>query len=154
MTDRTIPSPADIAARTERRGAPLTAAAAPACQAPATTPAPAAALPVVFGRVRWEQAVMSSGLHPFTRLTALVLAHYAPGGVLPPGGIQNPGGLTKRTGLSAQRVRRCLNELQAAGLIARPSPEEWERRDTRRPITLTMPEASTRTEPPHSGERP
>ncbi|TQE35454.1 hypothetical protein [Streptomyces ipomoeae] len=137
---------------TTTRPTPLTAAAAMRAMAPAadSTDTP----PVAFDRARWEQAVMSSGLHPFARLTGLTLAHYAPGGMLGEAGIQNPGGLTGRTGMPQQRVRQCLRDLERAGLISRPPMECWQRRDVPRPITLTLPAATTRTEPPHSGERP
>jgi hypothetical protein len=123
-------------------------AMAPATDSTAARPA------ALFDRTRWEQALMSSGLHPFVRLTGLTIAHYAPGGVLGAGGIQNPGGLTGRTGMPQQRVRQCLRDLEKAGLISRPPIQDWEQRGVPRPITLTMPPANPRTEPPHSGERP
>lgn len=152
MTDRHAPTPAGLAARAAgRRGTPLAATAAPARQAPAAGTFQAGA---PYDRTRWERAVMSSGLHPFTRLTGLTLAHYAPGGVLGEAGIQNPGGLTGRTGMAQRRVRQCLRDLEKAGLITRPPIDGWQRRDVPRPITLTIPAAATRGEPPHSGRRP
>lgn len=131
------------------RTTPGSAAAAMRAMASATDTAPPA---TVYDRARWEQAVMSSGLHPFVRLTGLTIAHYAPGGVLGAGGIQNPGGLTGRTGMAQQRVRQCLRDLEKAGLISRPLTQDWEQRGVPRPITLTMP-GPARTEPPHTGER-
>ncbi|NUS29787.1 MAG: hypothetical protein HOV92_36990 [Streptomyces sp.] len=122
-------------------------------QRPATPPAPAArpADAPLYDRVRWEQAVMASGMHNTARLVGLTLAHYALGGYLPADGIQHTRRLSARTGLAPERARQCLRDLERAGLIARPASADWEHREQPRPITLTLPRQAPGTEPPHTG---
>jgi hypothetical protein len=123
-------TPADVAAAMR--------ATAPAAPRPPVPAAPATAA-VPFDRVRWEQAVMSSGLHSPVRLVGLALAHYALGGHLPAGGIQTSPRLAERTALSPQTVRSALRDLERAGLIVRP--RAWPERIAR-PVTLTLPAAA------------
>lgn len=136
-----------------RCGTPLTGAPASHCQAPAppTDPDP---VPASYDRVRWEQVVMAddSPLHAMERLVALVLAHYAPDGRLPADGFQHSTPMGARTGLSPARVRVGLRGLEKAGFISRPPMDAWENRPVPRPVTLTLPSAHARTEPPHTGE--
>ncbi|WP_200302269.1 hypothetical protein [Streptomyces adelaidensis] len=149
-------TPADLAAgaATRRCGAPLVAAAAPACLAPAagvddTPPA------VAYDRTRWESEVLSGGTYvpSAERLVALVLAHFAGvGGQLPEDGVQRSDRLMALTGLSREKAQMALKGLQRAGLLWRPPGEGQGRPKTHlaRPITLTVP--ARREEPPHTGE--
>ncbi|MBK3575110.1 hypothetical protein JHN63_15075 [Streptomyces sp. MBT65] len=51
-------------------------------------------------------------------------------------------------------VKLALRDLQRRGYLWRPPIASGEQSQTARPITLTLPSASARTEPPHSGEVP
>jgi DNA-binding HxlR family transcriptional regulator len=110
---------------------------------------------VVYDRARWERAVLDVPSHQSDKLVALVLAHFAgPGGLLPAGGIQHTPRLVPLTGLSSRTLRQAMRNLERDGLIWRPRIEKGTQDHTARPITLTMPPAHTRTEPPHTGQRP
>lgn len=116
--------------------------------APHPVPAPAPA----FDRERWVTAVLSGSLYPLPRLTALVLARYAPGGHLATGGVQHTPRLRKLTGMSSDALRHALRELELAGLISRPPADTWTRKATARPITLTLPSAAAvERVPPSTG---
>ncbi len=139
MTDRHIPTPKDTAPA--RCHAPLTA--------PPAEPEPAATAPA-FDRVRWEQALMSSDTHGLVRLVGFTLAHFALGGRLPADSVQHSTRMGRLTGLSQERVRASLRDLEKHQLISRPPVEAWASRDVPRPITLTVP-GNARTEPPSPG---
>lgn len=106
-----------------------------------------------YDRARWERAVILSDLHRGSRLVALVLSHYADGsGHLAQGGIQESAALQLATGLTGKNVRLSMKHLQHRGFLTRPDICTWSRQDVVRPVTLTMPPAAARPEPPHSGE--
>lgn len=141
--------PVPGAGETPRCGAPLTAAAASACQA---VPA-AAAWPPPYSRTDWEAAVIAGHLPHTARLLAFVLAHLAgPAGRLPSGGGHQPDYLARMTRLPRRQTQLSLNTLERAGYITRPDIRTWGR-DKLRPITLTIPAEAeaVRTEPPHPG---
>lgn len=107
--------------------------------------------PAPYDRHAWEAAVMAASLHSNGRLVALVLAHHADeDGQIPAGGPQHAAQLAHDTGLQGRFARISLNTLEKEGLIWRPPIGDWEAREVR-PVTLTMPPATTLTQPPHSG---
>jgi hypothetical protein len=133
-----------------RRGAPTPADLAHRQAVPAT-PAPAAP---PYDRDLWERAVFASDLHLPTRLIAMWLAHHAgTSGHIPAGGPQDAGSLAKESSVAPKATRLALTKLERDGYITRPDIHTWKHRYVR-PITLTLPTASARTEPPHTGEAP
>ncbi|WP_055527756.1 hypothetical protein [Streptomyces graminilatus] len=121
-----------------------------------TRPTPAdlapSAEPVPYDRARWEGAVLAGNLPYMARLVALVLAHLAgPLGELPAGGTHNAERLADLCRLPRKQTRISLNVLENTGHFRRPSIHTWENRDVLRPITLTLPSAAVRQEPPHPG---
>ncbi|MFJ9381861.1 hypothetical protein [Streptomyces sp. NPDC101455] len=132
---RTAPTPADLA----HRQAP-----------PAATPTPAPP----YDRDLWERAVFASDLHLPTRQIAMWLAHYAgAAGHIAAGGPQTADRLAKESSVTPRATRLALTKLELDGFITRPDIHTWTHRYVR-PITLTLPTASARTEPPHTGEAP
>lgn len=129
---RTVPTPGDLAA-----------ARRPASPPPVTG----------YDRHRWEQDLLTTRLHFSARLVGLTLAHYALDGYLPEDGVQHSGRMADRTGLSPQRVRQCLRDLERDGFISRPPSADWQPKDRPRPITLTLP-GTARLEPPSTGAVP
>lgn len=129
------------------------AAPTPAVLAPRGRPSAAAA--PVWDRRRWEDTVLATPLHAYSKLLGLVLARRADAhGHLPVGGPHTKGGLARETGLSQGSVRLSLLELESKSLIRRPSARRWQDERTR-PIDLIVPRAAAvRAEPPHTGERP
>lgn len=114
------------------------------------TPLDLARDPAAYDRGRWEAAVLSRGLDRYARLLALVLAHRAgPGGVLPAGGTHGAERLAALAGVSGRLVRISLTELETGGFLTRPDIHTWHPTRMLRPITLTMPSAAVRQEPPH-----
>lgn len=129
-TRRSAPSPTDLAHRQ-------------------AAPAPP------YDRHLWEAAVFGSDLHQPTRLVALLLAHYAgASGHIPAGGPQTAGRLAQESGVAPRATRLGLTKLETDGYITRPDIHTWTDRHRVRPITLTLPTAPARTEPPHTGEVP
>lgn len=118
-----------------------------------TRPTPAGlAAPDTYDRTRWERAVLTGHLPHMARLLALLLAHLAgPDGQLPAGGPHNAERLAGLSGLPRKQTRISLNVLEKTGHFSRPSIHTWEDRDVLRPVTLTMPTAAVRQEPPHPG---
>lgn len=111
------------------------------------------AAPDVYDRARWEAAVLVGDLPYTARLLALLLAHLAgTRGELPAGGPHNADRLAHLARLPRKQTRISLGALERAGHFRRPSIHTWEERDVLRPITLTMPSAAIRQEPPHPGE--
>jgi hypothetical protein len=134
---------------TARPGPPTPADLAHRHAAPAT-PAPAPP----YDRTLWERAVFVSDLHLPTRLVAMWLAHHADAsGHIPAGGPQDAGNLSRESSVAPKATRLALTKLERDGFIARPDIHTWTHRYVR-PITLTLPTASARTEPPHTGEVP
>lgn len=106
-----------------------------------------------YDRHAWEQALYASELHPHDKLVAALLAHHAgPAGHLRPGGPQRPEQLARTAGVSANGARMALAALERDGYLTRPDIHSWTRRQVW-PITLTLPPAKSRTEPP-SAEDP
>lgn len=130
---RPIPTPADLA---RRRPAPAPVRAA-----------------VPFDRSAWEEAVLASGLDMASRALAFALAHHADvSGRITGSSHLSADRLRGEAGLSQDQTTRAFEALHMARLIARPSRHTWDRARGRRPITLTIPPAAARTEPPHTGE--
>lgn len=118
-----------------------------------TAPTTAAAAPEPYTRQAWELSIMLSNLHRSSRHVALVLSHYADvHGELAEGGVQDVAALELATGLSGKNVRLSLTALERRGWLRRPDIREWPAGRGVRPVTLTMPPAAARPEPPHSGE--
>lgn len=139
---RPVPTPGDLAIAHR----PPTAAPVPDTGPEPVTP---------YGRHRWEEAVLSGDLYRDARLVALVLAHFADEtGFLPEDGVQYIGRLARLTDVNARLVKLALRHLDRGGYLTRPPVAEGEQTQIARPITLTMPLASARTEPPHTGEVP
>jgi hypothetical protein len=137
---RPVPTPRDIAAQ----------AAVPACQAPAT---PAGSGPTRrFDRHTWEQAIRYSTLHPYSRLLAMMLAHYADGrGHIPSGEVLVAPRLAKVCGIPVQDVHISLNVLYRERYIDRGEAGGH----TPRSVTLTLPPSYRRPQHLHSpGGRP
>lgn len=109
-------------------------------------------LPAPYDRARWEQAVLDDGdLHPHAKLLALVLAHHADAsGHLPTGGPQHTARLARETGVSPKGTRLSLTGLELEGYLRRPDIHSWKGREVR-PISLALPTAAVRQEPPHPG---
>ncbi|GEC02980.1 hypothetical protein SSP24_06350 [Streptomyces spinoverrucosus] len=129
---RPIPTPGDLAAAAHRRAA---------AEAPGQR----------YDRRVWEQAVMAGDLHANARLVALILAHHAgDSGYLPAGNVQDARNLTVEAGLRGRYVRLSLTQLEHDGYIARPSIHGWDE-PRPRPVTLTLPPAGVRREPPSTG---
>lgn len=126
---------------------PLDLAARPA--AALTAPAP------VYDRYRWEAALIDADLpHHAARLLGWGLAHLAgEAGYLAPG-TAPAGRLARRFRLSGKQIRLSLSQLEHAGLISRPDIHTWRPQDLIRPITLTLPAADDRQEPPSTGAVP
>ncbi|MET4927625.1 hypothetical protein P3L51_35595 [Streptomyces sp. PSRA5] len=103
---------------------------------------PPAARPAPWIRAEWEAALVHSGLHPFARLTALVLARYAAhhSGVIGAGGDVPPvGRIATATGLHADRAGTSLRVLEALGWVRRERPPGRHRPRTEWPMRLTTP---------------
>lgn len=116
-------------------------------------PATAAAAPEPYTRQAWERSIMLSNLHRGTRHVALVLSHYADAqGELPEGGVQDVAAMELATGLSGRNVRLSVAQLERRGWLRRPDIRDWPAGRGVRPVTLTMPPAAARPEPPHTGE--
>ncbi|WP_171111266.1 MULTISPECIES: hypothetical protein [unclassified Streptomyces] len=126
---RAIPTPRDIATGVRGQAAPMP-----------TAPR--------YDRRVWEQAVMAGDLHANARLVALILAHHAgDSGYLAAGNVQDARNLTVEAGLRGRYVRLSLTQLEHDGYISRPSIHGWDE-PRPRPVTLTLPAAATRKEPP------
>jgi len=133
-TTRRVPTPRDLAAAAAR-------------------PGPRAEPPAPYDRQAWEEAVIASGLHVHARALALVLAHHAgESGHLPAGDLQHADRLAEHTGLTSRMTRISLQVLISEGYLVRPSMSSWDGRKGIRPVTLTLPPAGVRTEPPSTGE--
>lgn len=117
----------------------------------AARPAPA---PTPYERERWETAVLAShNLHSNARLVAFLLAHHADeAGEIPAGGPQHAERLAQESALMGRFARLSLNVLQTEGFLTRPPIDSWKSEQVR-PITLTMPSAAARREPPHTRGR-
>lgn len=103
---------------------------------------PPSARPGPWIRAEWEAALVHSGLHPFGRLTALVLARYAAhhSGVIGAGGDVPPvGRIATATGLHADRAGTSLRVLEALGWVRREQPPGRRRPRTEWPMRLTIP---------------
>ncbi|MEV6544419.1 hypothetical protein [Streptomyces sp. NPDC051665] len=119
-------------------------------------PTPAAlARPAGYDRHRWEEALLASGLpHDNAVLLGWALAHMAGDAGYLPAGTTSADRLASRSRLNDRQVRFSLTQLDRAGLISRPDIRTWAPKELVRPITLTLPASSARTEPPHTGEVP
>ena len=104
-----------------------------------------------YDRARFERAVIASNLHRGSRIVAFVLAHWADAsGHLPAGGNQSTETLTHATGLSGKNVQLSLLHLERRGYLSRPDIRDWEYGRGTRPVTLSVPSRSTRTDPAHT----
>ncbi|MFE6025570.1 hypothetical protein [Streptomyces niveus] len=137
-TNTPRPSPLVMAARQPRpaSGRSGTARALPV--------APPPARPGPWIRAEWETAITHSDLHPFARLTALVLARYAAhhSGVIGAAGGEVPsvGRIATATALEADRAGTSLRVLEALGWLHREDATVGpRRRRTERPMRLTIP---------------
>lgn len=113
-----------------------------------TDPAPAAP----YNRGTWEQAVRYSDLHPFSRLLAMMLAHYADGaGHIPSSDILAAPRLAKACNVSLQNIGMSLNVLYRERYLDRGPVGGHAPRS----VTLTLPPSYQRPALPHSpGEQP
>ncbi|MFJ9243778.1 hypothetical protein [Streptomyces sp. NPDC101776] len=147
MQTRSTPTPSDLV---ERQAEPDVVDHQAEPDAPSS--ARSAALP--YDRRLWEQAVLASDLYVPTRLIALVLAHHADAsGHIPAGGPQSAGSMARECAVEPKTAQRALVKLENDGYLTRPDIRTWTPRYIR-PITLTLPTAAARTEPPHTGEVP
>ncbi|MFJ9381915.1 hypothetical protein [Streptomyces sp. NPDC101455] len=120
----------------------------------AATPA-ALSRPAGYDRHRWEEALLASDMrHDNALLLGWALAHMAGTAGYLPAGTTSADRLAGRSRLNARQVRLSLTQLDRAGLISRPDIRTWEPKELVRPITLTLPASSARTEPPHTGVVP
>lgn len=118
-----------------------------------TAPTTTAAAPEPYRREAWERSVMLSNLHRGTRHVALVLSHYADAqGELPENGVQHVAAMELATGMGGKNIRLSLTALERRGWLRRPDIRDWPAGRGVRPVTLTMPPAAARPEPPHNGE--
>ncbi|MEU6491119.1 hypothetical protein ABZ890_12080 [Streptomyces sp. NPDC046984] len=123
---------------------PLAIAHRPAASQHSVTPS--------FDRHRWEQTLLAVDLpHHSARVLGFGLAHLAgTSGYLAPG-TAHADRLGDTFHLTGKQVRLSLRQLEDRGLITRPDIHTWQPQDLVRPVTLTIPTAPARTEPPHSG---
>lgn len=123
-----------------------TTTAVPTPRDVAHTPAPAP-----YSRRVWEQAIRHSILHPYSRLMAMMLAHYADtAGHIPSSDVLVAARLAKACGVPVQDAHISLSVLYRERYIDRgPSIGHMPRS-----VTLTLPAAPApvRTVPPHTGE--
>lgn len=106
----------------------------------------------LFDRHTWEQAIRYSELHPYSRLMAMMLAHYADGcGHIPSSDVLVAARLAKACNVPVQDVHISLAVLYRERFIDRGEPSGH----TPRSVTLTLPPGYRRPERPHSpGGRP
>ncbi|QQM44981.1 hypothetical protein [Streptomyces liliifuscus] len=103
----------------------------------------------LFDRHTWEQAIRYSELHPYSRLLAMMLAHYADGtGHIPSSDVLVAPRLAKACNVPVQDVHISLSVLYRERYIDRGEPSGH----TPRSVTLSFPPGYQR---PHSpGDRP
>lgn len=134
-----VPTPRDFAVRTAR---PDTHPG-PSRQPRHHSPTPIEPIPVVPGpwdRSAYETAVRFSELHPYARLLAFVLAHYAArtAGFISAEKVPEFQRLAKATGMQVERVQRSIFNLERNGWVTRPQYDA-NHRGMQRSITLTIP---------------
>jgi hypothetical protein len=126
------------------RPTPRDLAAMPAAAGLAAEPAAAAAARS-FDRHTWEQAIRYSTLHPYSRLLAMMLAHYANGsGHIPSSDVLVAARLAKACGIPQQDAHISLAVLYRERYIDRGPTGGHSPRS----VTLTLPPSYR---PPHPG---